>query len=924
MVARNSDISTATMLIAYLLFKRDENWENKEKVNESERRFRLFTEHASDIIFVYRLKPQYGFDYVSPSATRITGYTPEEHYADPNLGFKLVHPDDKPLLESFFAGKSFNKPITLRWKKKDGTVIWTEQHNVPIYDENGELTAIHGIVRDITQRKLAEQKLMEREQTLSNLIENLPGFIYRCANDPDWTMLYLSPTVKNITGYAPDDFIANHVIAFNDIILPKYRQYLWDKWQNVLANRQQFVDEYEIQTKDGQIRWVWEQGKGVFDANGNLLYLDGYITDITDRKKAEWEVDEKEHELREIFNSTQEAIILYDFNTRKIVDCNTATQKIYGYTKDELIGNPIGYLSSFNKPYTLEEAEEILKKVITQGPQTYIWQGKKKNGELLWVEISLKVATIRGDKRFIAVVRDITENKKNQIRLAQREREFREIFNSTSEAIIVYDTENGVIADCNDRAVEMYGYSSKKEFMQCRLTDLGANVEPYTNEKIGVNTLKAITEGPQRFDWLAKRKNGEHFWVEVSLKRTLIGGIERDLTVIRDITERKRYEEDLIKAKEKAEESDRLKSAFLANLSHEIRTPMNAIMGFTDLLRGPVKPEKINQYLEFIQKSGQRLLEIIDQTLEVAKLDSGLIKLNPEVFDLNQVMKDLYNELRVRASKNKELELMINNKNLDTPFNIYTDRVKLYQILTNLIVNGIKYTPRGAVMFGYEIEGNKIVLTVQDTGIGIDKKHRDLIFKRFYRVDNPLTLKTSGIGLGLAITKAYVELLGGNIEIQSELGKGTKVKVKIPYHKAEPSPELFHEPAIDNVRGNKEFILVAEDDEYNFLLVNEILKNSNYTCIRASNGKDAVDIVRTNDNIRLILMDLKMPIMDGYEAFSKIKKINPDIPIVAQTAYTLGEEKEKIIGYGFDGFLSKPIRKTDLLMVVSSKLKGLP
>ncbi len=770
---------------------------------------------------------------------------------------------------------------------------------------------------------MSEQKLIEREQTLSNLIENLPGFIYRCANDPDWTMLYLSPAVKNITGYAPDDFIANHVVAFNDIILPKYRQYLWDKWQNVLANRQQFVDEYEIQTKDGQIRWVWEQGKGVFDANGNLLYLDGYITDITDRKKAEWEVSEKEHELREIFNSTQEAIIIYDFNTRKIVDCNTATQKIYGYTKEELIGKPIGYLSSFTEPYTFDEVEEILKKVITQSPQTYTWQGKRKNGELLWVEISLKVATIRGDKRFVAVVRDITENKKNLIRLAQREREFREIFNSTSEAIIVYNTDDGRIVDCNDRAVEMYGYSGKEEFLQCRLTDLGANAEPYTNEKIGVNTLKAIAEGPQRFDWLAKRKNGELFWVEVSLKRTQIGGVERDLTVIRDITERKRYEEDLIKAKEKAEESDRLKSAFLSNLSHEIRTPMNAIMGFTDLLRGPVKPEKINQYLEFIQKSGQRLLEIIDQTLEVAKLDSGLIKLNPEVFDLNQVMRDLYNELRVRASKNKELELIIYNKNLDAPFNIYTDRVKLQQILANLIVNGIKYTPRGAVMFGYEIEGDKIKFRVQDTGIGIEKKHRDLIFKRFYRVDNPLTLKTSGIGLGLAITKAYVELLGGNIDIQSELGKGTMVKVIIPYHKVEPSPELFHEPAIDNVRGNKELLLVAEDDEFNFLLINEMLKNSNYTCIRACNGKEAVDIVRTNHNIRLVLMDLKMPIMDGYEAFSEIKKINPDIPIVAQTAYTLGEEKEKINSYGFDGYISKPIRKTDLITVVSKKLKGL-
>lgn len=898
-----------------------EKIEAQTKLAENEKLFRFLAEHANDLIYVYRLKPQPGFEYISPSATAITGYTPQDHYADPQLGFKLVHPDDVPILQSFLENKNFEQPVVLRWHKKDGTIIWTEQLNIPVYDEKGEIVAIHGVARDITRRKLAEIKLQEREQTLSNLIDNLPGFIYRCANDPNWTMIYLSPAVVKITGYEPDELINNQILSFNDIILPKYRQHLWDKWQQVLANRQKFVDEYEIQTKDGQTRWVWEQGGGIFDDNGNLLFLEGYITDITERKKAEALAQEKERELSEIFNSTQEAILIYNFKTQTITDCNLATQKLYGYSREELLGKPFGYLSSFNPPYTIEEVERIVQKVIAEGPQTYLWQGKKKNGELFWIEISLKTATIAGEKRFIAVVRDITERKAYQEKISQREREFREIFNSTSEAIIIYNPHDNSIVDCNDMAIEMYGYPSKDEFLKCDASTLSADVEPYKNERIGIYSKMAADEGPQRFDWLAKRKNGEQFWIEVTLRRTTIGGTERDLAVIRDITQRKKFEDDLVKAKEKAEESDRLKSAFLANLSHEIRTPMNAIMGFADLLKLPVDEKKRNEYVEIIQKSGFRLLDIISETIEIAKLDTGLIKTNPETFNLDQLMQDIYNELKIKVAGNKELELIYLPHESTTETTLYTDRVKLQQILTNLITNGIKYTPRGAVAFGYEIKDNRVIFRVKDTGIGIERKNRELVFKRFYRVDNPLTMKVSGIGLGLSIAKAYTELLGGTIELESELGRGTSVTISLPYIKGEPQTEIFVDIPPEKLQGENELILVAEDDEYNFMYINEILKQFKYTCLRAANGQEAVELAQRNSNIRLILMDLKMPIMDGYQAFEQIRSFNPHLPIVAQTAYALGEDMQKIKSYGFDGYIRKPIRKEELLSIVSEKVK---
>ncbi len=630
---------------------------------------------------------------------------------------------------------------------------------------------------------------------------------------------------------------------------------------------------------------------------------------------------QREHELNEIFNSTPEAIVIYDIETSKIIDCNKQTQTLYGYSKEELIGKHLGTLSANDENYNVAEATKWVQKALTVGPQTYTWLGKKKSGETFWTEISLKKSRIGGVDRLMAVVRDITERVAHQHEIERREKEFREIFNATAEAILIYDPHDKTLIDCNNRALEMYGYSSKKELLSSKMEDLSANVEPYTYDKVGYYSRKAATEGPQRFDWLAKSKNGKHFWIEVNLRLTKIGGAERELIVIRDITDRKKFEDDLVKAKEKAEESDRLKSAFLANLSHEIRTPMNAIMGFSDLLKFTQDEQKRKEYIDTIQKSGFRLLDIINETIEIAKLDTGLIKTNLETFSLDQLMQDIYNEMKIKTLGNKELELIYLPPNTKAETFIYTDRVKLQQILINLITNGIKYTPRGAVAYGFEIKGNSVVFNVKDTGIGINRKNREMVFKRFYRVENPLTIKVGGIGLGLAITKAYTELLGGTIELDSELGKGTSVTVILPFLTGEPKAEVFVEIPPDQLKGDSELILVAEDDDYNFMYINEILHQFNYKCIRATNGEEAVKIAQNNDNIRLILMDLKMPKMDGFKAFEEIKKLKPQIPIVAQTAYAQNEEKIKIETYGFDGYLIKPLRKDELLRLVNERIK---
>ena len=369
-------------------------------------------------------------------------------------------------------------------------------------------------------------------------------------------------------------------------------------------------------------------------------------------------------------------------------------------------------------------------------------------------------------------------------------------------------------------------------------------------------------------------------------------------------------------AKQKAEEGDKLKSSFLANLSHEIRTPMNAIMGFSDLLSETDLSEgdKIH-YLKIIRESGKNLTSIIEDLLEMSKIDSKQITPNYKGVDLDQCILELHQSIKITIAEENEIDFSI-QESLEKPENkILTDETKLKQILTNLITNAVKFTKKGKVIVGYEIDkkNNNIELWVQDTGLGIAEHNIKIIFDRFRRIEDDFSIKLSGLGLGLSITKAYVELLGGTIKVKSAIGVGSVFSFTIPLTYAKPE-SLITEKISNNkstLPGNKT-ILVAEDNDFNFLLLEKVLKLKDYKVIRATNGKEAVDICTSNNDIDLVFMDLKMPVMDGFEALRAIKAFNQHLPIVAYTAYSSAEDKEKISTAGFNGYVSKPINKKDL------------
>ena len=445
-------------------------------------------------------------------------------------------------------------------------------------------------------------------------------------------------------------------------------------------------------------------------------------------------------------------------------------------------------------------------------------------------------------------------------------------------------------------------------------------------------------------------KNGKVIPVSISLSETSLNNKNKFgyILVARDISARKQAADDLknafnklddlvaertgkltkvnrqlIISTEKAKESDRLKSAFLANMSHEIRTPMNGILGFAGLLKEPNLSGELQQnYIKIIEKSGDRMLNIINDIVSISKIESGLVDMNIKELNINSQQDYLYTFFKPEADAKKIVFSFNSSLNLKQSI-IKTDQDKFMSIYTNLIKNALKYTEEGSIEFGYNKKDDFLEFYIKDTGIGIESDRQEAIFERFIQADIEDKMARQGAGLGLSITKAYVEMLGGKIWLESIKGIGSSFYFTIPYIN-EPvncdnnSSDVFERKIENSIKDFK--ILLVEDDETSALLMGLMLDEINSEILRAKNGFEAIDLCRKNPDIDLVLMDIRMPEMDGYEATRKIRQFNKDVIIVAQTAHALSGDIEKSIAVGCNDHVTKPIIKNELFTVINSFL----
>lgn len=388
-----------------------------------------------------------------------------------------------------------------------------------------------------------------------------------------------------------------------------------------------------------------------------------------------------------------------------------------------------------------------------------------------------------------------------------------------------------------------------------------------------------------------------------------------------EILEKIRINDALITAKEKAVESDRLKSEFINNMSHEIRTPMNGIMGFSQMLnKKNLSEEKREHYINIVNNSSKQLLRIIDDIIEISQLNTQQVKLVKNNICLNDVLLELFSIFDSKAKDNNTPLYLIKPLN-DEDSTVLSDESKLKKVLSNLLENALKYTNKGSVELGYKIVKGELHIYVKDTGIGIPKAKQKIIFERFSRDSDGVANNVGGLGLGLAIAIENVELLGGKIELESELGVGSVFTIKLPNATLNEQSEIYPE----KIKSDRlPLVLIAEDEEINFLYIETLIKEQlklNCDTLHAKTGIEAVELCKQDSNICIVLMDIKMPEMDGFEATRAIKKMKPELVVIAQTAYSTIEDQHKAMDAGCDDFFSKPIDEEALGKIMRKYLK---
>lgn len=854
---------------------------------ESEKLYHNLVERLPD--GVYKSSHDGKFIEINPAMVKMMGYSSKEELLAIDIKTDLYFESGDR--ESIVLQEKLKEMGIFRLKKKDGSEIWVEDHGWYTLDDEEEILFHEGIMRDITERKIAEEILKESEERFKLLFEKAP--IGYQSLDENGFLIDVNETWSELMGYQKEEVIG---CWFGDFLTPEYLEHFKKQFPDLKATGKA-QSEFEMIKKDGSIIIIQLVGRVGHNASGTFKQTHCVISDITERRKAEKAIADERILLRTLIDNIPDAIYVKDSLGRKLIS-NKADLEILGITDEKEVQGKTDMESSYpgnasktfdddmlvihtaqpilNKleyfidlkgekryfltskvPLTNDSGEIIglvgvghditsqkqseqkiiqLSKGIEQSPASIVitdtegnieyinakfteitgytldeamnqnprmlqsgytskeqydelWhtltsgneyygeiQNRRKNGELYWE--SVQISPIRDESgkivNYMAIKEDITTRKKTDLEIQK----LSVAIEQNPASVIITDI-HGIIEYVNKKFLSISGYT-KDELIGKVVRILKAG---HTPEETYVEIWNNLFAGNEwRGEHQNRTKNREKYWESVLISpiKNQEGKIINYIILSEDISDRKKMEKDLIKAKEKAEESDRLKSAFLANMSHEIRTPLNSILGFSDLLTEPeLDSESRQEYATLINNSGSNLLTIINDVLDISKIEAGQIVLSANELSAQRIISEIQREYSFKANS-KGIELRLATETPEKEIIIRSDEMRIKQVLINFVGNAIKFTDKGCIEIGIRLINNQIQFSVKDTGIGIAKEDHDKVFDRFRQIEAAPTRKYGGNGLGLAITKNLAELLGGKVWLESEPNVGSTFYFALP------------------------------------------------------------------------------------------------------------------------------------------------
>ena len=621
---------------------------------------------------------------------------------------------------------------------------------------------------------------------------------------------------------------------------------------------------------------------------------------------------ENEKSLRLLFNEMIAAYAIFEplFNDNEeltdciIVNVNKAFEQITKLNSDEIKGKRITQLAK----WIGNDLFKVFENVYKTGVAIEISEYKSPRGLFFQIHVFKP-----GDKHFALMFNDVSEKKRAERQLKEQTSFLNTIFHGIQEGISIVD-EYENITFCNPAFAKMIE-EPIENLIGANLKDIfDPTLFPFFQEE----TKKRKTGESSIYEILYTTKSckNKYFRIYVSPQVSEDNKIVGSIASILDISERVETDTQLVKAKEKAEESDKLKSTFLANMSHEIRTPMNGIIGFAELLSKPsITEEKRKLYTNLIQTRSRDLLELINDIIDFSKIEAGQMNITLVDFNLESTIEEMYTFFSSKIKKMQKKNVEIRKSLPPNSSDIYSvsDVVKIKQVLINLVENALKFTEEGYIEIGFKIEEEEIYFFVKDTGIGVPQDKQSLIFERFRQVDETTNRTYGGAGLGLAICKAYITMLNGQIGVNSESGKGSEFYFSIPYKPSKAKKQNITQEGNIDFDFTGKTILLVEDDPASALFMQEFLSDTGANIFWAEDGTKALTIFKRETAIDAVLLDIQLPEISGYQVAREMKIHNEKIPIIAQTAYASLEDKKKCLLAGCSDYVRKPVEPDELL-----------